>query len=195
MVFNDKGKELSFEDYQPLLGVRSAEVIKKCLHVHDEDEVKHLLAVKLEYFREIAERDPIKPVPGAEEFLKRIVSSPLRVALATSSREAKMNLVMTQLGFIDYFDAIVTGEEVQNSKPAPDIFLHTANKLGLQPKDCIVFEDAVNGVKAAKAAGMACVAITTTHPANMLGEADLIIDRFDTTEFFEQYKRVVGGLV
>lgn len=193
-VFNDMGRELTYEDYQPLLGIRSAEVIKKILGVIDDQEIKKLLAEKLEYFREIAERDGIKPVEGAEEFIKSFKNLPVKLALATSSRQAKMKMVMTKLGFINYFDVIVTGEEVTNSKPAPDIFLDTAKRLSLAPEDCIVFEDAVNGVKAAKAAGMKCVAITTTHAAEDLKDADLIIDRFDRNEFMK-YCAGVGSPV
>jgi HAD superfamily hydrolase (TIGR01509 family) len=194
-VFNDTGRELSYEDYQPLLGVRSAEVIKKILGVSNEEEIKKLLAEKLEYFREIAERDRIQPVPGAEEFLKSFKQLPVKLALATSSRQAKMNMVMTQLNFINYFDVIVTGEEAKNSKPAPDIFIRTADKLSLAPEDCLVFEDAVNGVKAAKAAGMKCIAITTTHSAEDLKEADVIIDKFDKHEFLKYSRQLVTTVV
>jgi beta-phosphoglucomutase len=182
-VFNDQGKELSFKDYQPLLGIRSAEVIKHTLGVQDDNIVKKLLAEKLEYFREIAERDGIQPVEGAIQFLKECKALNVKIALATSSRQAKMKMIMTRLELIDLFDAIVTGEEVHNSKPSPDIFLDTARKLALDPIDCIVFEDAVNGVKAAKAAGMMCIAIATTHPAEQLNEADLVIHAYNINEF------------
>ena len=66
------------------------------------------------------------------------------------------------------------GEDVQNKKPAPDIFLFAANKLGVIPNECTVVEDAVNGVEAARAAGMRCIAVTHTFPADRLRAADLI---------------------
>jgi beta-phosphoglucomutase-like phosphatase (HAD superfamily) len=70
----------------------------------------------------------------------------------------------------------VTGEAVSNKKPAPDIFLTAAEKLGVTPAECVVVEDAVNGLQAANAAGMRCVAVATTFPAGQLMEADRVRD-------------------
>jgi beta-phosphoglucomutase len=75
---------------------------------------------------------------------------------------------------VKFWDAIVMGEDVKNKKPAPDIFLSAAAKLGLDPKECVVVEDAVNGVQAAKAAGMRCVAVAISFPADRLQEADVV---------------------
>ena len=72
------------------------------------------------------------------------------------------------------WDAIVTGDEGLPTKPAPDIFLAAARRLGLQPQECVVIEDAPNGVQAAKTAGMRCVAVTQTFPPECLAEADLV---------------------
>lgn len=182
-TFADFGRALSFADYQPLLGIKSADVIKRVLGVVDEDEVKECLATKLKYFREIVSVTPIQPVPGAEKLLQQVKEMPVKMALATSSRSEKMKLVMTSLNFINYFDELVTGEEVVRSKPAPDIFILAAKKLGLDVSECVVIEDAVNGVKAAKAANMKCIAITTTHKEADLFEADAVIDSFDEIDF------------
>jgi beta-phosphoglucomutase-like phosphatase (HAD superfamily) len=111
------------------------------------------------------------------------------MALATSSRKMKMKLVMEKLDFLQYFDAIVTGEEVHHSKPAPDIFLLAAKKLDLSTQDCLVIEDAASGVTAAKSAGMKCIAITTTHKEEDLEHADLIIHSFKEINF-EQLEQV-----
>ena len=73
----------------------------------------------------------------------------------------------------DYFDAIVVGEDVSHKKPAPDIFLLAANRLKLKPEECLVVEDAVSGVAAAKAAGSRCLALTTSFCQEELAQADL----------------------
>ena len=73
-----------------------------------------------------------------------------------------------------YWDALVSAEDAQRKKPAPDIFLAAARKLNAQPSRCVVVEDAVNGVEAAKAAGMRCVAVAQTFPREKLGAADLV---------------------
>jgi beta-phosphoglucomutase-like phosphatase (HAD superfamily) len=76
----------------------------------------------------------------------------------------------------DYFDVFVVGEDVENGKPAPDTFLKAAEKLSLPPECCVVVEDAVAGVQAAKSADMRVIALTTTRPREDLTHADLIID-------------------
>ncbi|HEX8357580.1 MAG TPA: HAD family phosphatase [Segetibacter sp.] len=189
-VFNDYGKALSFADYVPLLGIKSANVIKEHLEKTEAEDVKRILKEKFDYFVEWIEENPIQPVLGAEAFLKSLANYPVQVALATSSRKEKMHLVLTQLNFKGFFEAIVTGDEVINSKPAPDIFLKAAERLGVAPEDCMVVEDGPVGVAAAKAAGMKCVAITATHPAEKLQQADLIINTYENADFKEICERL-----
>jgi beta-phosphoglucomutase family hydrolase len=178
-VFNDYNQQLPFEKYAPMLGVKSADVIRNEIGFTDEQDVKRVLKEKFDYFVDYVNENPIKPVFAAETFLKSLAVYPIKVALATSSRKEKMEMVLQQLKFMQYFDAIVTGNEVTNGKPAPDIFLLAAKRLGLAPEDCMVIEDGPIGVAAAKSANMKCVAITETHPAEKLSEADLIIDTYE----------------
>lgn len=178
-VFNDYEQELPFEKYAPMLGVKSADVIRNEIGFGDEQDVKRILKEKFDYFVEYVKENPIKPVFAAETFLKSLAKYPIKVALATSSRKEKMLMVLKQLDFIQYFQAIVTGDEVTNGKPAPDIFLLAAKRLGLEPEDCMVVEDGPIGVAAAKSARMKCLAITETHEAGKLSAADLIIDTYE----------------
>jgi beta-phosphoglucomutase family hydrolase len=187
-TFADHGRNLTYESYYPLLGIKSADVAKKELKLEGE-EVDLALAKKLEYFEEIIETKGIDPIPFAQDLLKKLRKQPIKMALATSSRKMKMKLVMEKLDFLQYFDAVVTGEEVHHSKPAPDIFLLAAKRLGLSTQDCIVIEDAASGVAAAKSAGMKCIAITTTHKEEDLEHADLIIHSFKEIDF-EQLEQV-----
>ena len=83
------------------------------------------------------------------------------------------------LGIDDYFQAIVWGREVTEGKPSPQPFLLAASKLGVEPQNCLVLEDAVAGVAAAKSAGMKCLAVTNTHPEASLKEADLIVGKLE----------------
>ncbi len=181
-TFKDYNRALTFETYKPLLGIKSADVATKVLGLTNDDDIKLCLTRKLDHFRNIVATNRIKPVDGAEKLLISVSQLHVKVALATSSRQQKMHMVMMDLQFLQYFDEVVTGEEVTQSKPAPDIFLLAAKKLALQPEDCLVIEDAVAGVTAAKAAGMKCIAITTTHNAAQLHEADLIIDSFENID-------------
>jgi beta-phosphoglucomutase family hydrolase len=177
-VFNDYGKKLSFGDYVPLLGIRSADVIRDHIGKSDKEDVTRILKEKFDYFVEYINANPVQAVEGAEDFLKSLSKYNLKIGLATSSRKEKMKMVLEQLNFLPYFDTIVTGEEVENSKPAPDIFLKAAERLGVTANECLVFEDGPIGVAAAKNAKMKCVAITETHTAEQLHHADLTIDTY-----------------
>ena len=101
------------------------------------------------------------------------------LALATSTNWETADKVLEQFGLFNFFESITTGEEVLNEKPAPDIFLRTAEKLGVDPSDCLVFEDSPPGVAAAKEAGMKVVAVNNDEEATeKLQDADLIVDSF-----------------
>jgi len=185
-LFADYKKTLSFENYIPLLGIKSAEVAQEFLCINNEDELRMALANKLLYFKEVISEKGIFPVPYANIFLKQVRQlKNIKIALATSSRKAKMEMVMKEVGLLDYFDVIVTAEDVTKGKPAPDIFIRTAEKLSVSPADCIVFEDAINGVKAAKNACMKCVALASPQSAGLLSEADYIIYTFKDLNFSE----------
>lgn len=182
MVFEEHGRKLSFEDYGPLLGIKSAEVARKELGLEGEAQ-QEALQKKLLYFEEIIAEEGIKPVPYVEDLLMHLSALPIKLALATSSRRKKMELVMKKLNLLKYFEVIVAGEDVLHGKPAPDIFLTVAERLDLKPEECVVIEDAAMGVKAAKNAGMKCIAITTTHAKELLQDADIIIDSYKGLNF------------
>jgi len=100
------------------------------------------------------------------------------LAVASSADKIKVvaNLKKIELA-PESWDAVVTGERVEQKKPAPDIFLTAARDLGVPPAQCVVVEDAVNGIEAAKAAGMRCVAVAQTFPAERLQAANIVRDR------------------
>ncbi|MEI8039779.1 MAG: HAD-IA family hydrolase [Verrucomicrobiota bacterium] len=113
--------------------------------------------------------------PGAQDLVRACRQAGLRVAVASSADRIKIIANLEKIGLpVEEWDAIVTGEDVEAKKPAPDIFLKAAAGLGLGPAECVVVEDAVNGVQAAKAAGMRCVAVAQTFPAELLQAADLL---------------------
>lgn len=177
-VFEDHQQQLSFDEYFPLIGMKSEVVVNTRLHLHGE-EAKQALLKKADYFREIVESHGIQTVPFAARLLQKLKEHHLKLALATSSRSQKMKFVLQLTELLQYFDVIVTGDEVTRSKPAPDVFIKAVEKLNLSVEQCVVIEDAASGVKAAKNAGLKCVAITTTHAADQLHEADLVIHSFD----------------
>ncbi len=123
-------------------------------------------------------RKKIPYVAGIKQFLPSLKKLGILVGLATSSRKESVDLIVKDLKKIVEFDAITLGVEVKQSKPNPDIFLTTAKKLGVDPKNCLVFEDSLAGVKAAKAAHMKVGFVTTSHPAGTVSGVDLTIPDF-----------------
>ncbi len=120
----------------------------------------------------------LKAFPGAVELVRACRSAGLRVAVASSADEIKVAANLEKVGLpMDFWDTVLTGEEVKNKKPASDIFLAAAQKLGLKPEECVVVEDAVNGVQAAKAAGMRCIAVAQTFPPEQLRGADVVREK------------------
>ncbi|MFU8779628.1 MAG: HAD-IA family hydrolase [Kiritimatiellia bacterium] len=118
--------------------------------------------------------------PGADTLVRQCKASGLRVAVASSADRIKIDANLDAIGLPwAEWDAIVSGEELVHLKPAPDIFLEAACRLGVPCASCVVVEDAVNGVQAAKSANMRCVAVETSFSAGELGAADCIRARLD----------------
>lgn len=176
-LFQDHGIELTFEKYYPLLGRKSADVVSDILGVSGKYAEKEMHQ-KMVYFEEIARNNGIEVLPHVEPFLQLLESLGIPMALATSSRLMKMNLMMEMSGLRKYFKVFITGEEVIHGKPDPEMFLMAAVRLGVDPSACLVVEDAIHGVTAAKAAGMKCVAVLNTHTPEELSHADLLIKDF-----------------
>ena len=117
----------------------------------------------------------LKAFPGAGELVHACRQAGLRLAVASSADEVKIVANLRQIGLPpSTWEALVTGDDVGPKKPAPDIFLTAAARLGLAPAQCTVVEDAVNGVQAARAAGMRCVAVAQTFPPAQLQGADVV---------------------
>ena len=111
----------------------------------------------------------LQPLPGVKAFIEKASRAGIKLAIATSADEYKMKVNLREMGLSEtQFDALVNGLDIEHKKPAPDIFLEAARRLGLPPTDCIVFEDAVAGVQAARSAGAQCIGITSSLPSEEL---------------------------
>ena len=132
---------------------------------------------RVKIFREM---DNIKPNPGLIDLLEEIKSSGLKIGIATSSIYELVEIILEKCRINTYFDTITTTDQAGKSKPAPDVYLLAAKKLGIAPENCAVIEDSSHGIKAAKSAGMFCIAY---HPHNEMlqntSQADKLIRSFD----------------
>jgi len=128
-------------------------------------------------YRKLA-KGKIQPLKGLPEFLKALKEHNIKTALATSAPTGNVTFVFNETNLGKYFDAVVDEEQVKHSKPDPEVFLRAASKLNYKPENCVVFEDSISGIKAAKAAGMKVIGVTTTHPASVIDNTDYTIDDF-----------------
>lgn len=124
-------------------------------------------------------------LPGAIEFLDSLKEQGIPRALVTSSDTRKMDCLFRQLPQLrEKFDVILDASKVTKSKPDPQGYLIAAEALGAKPEECVVFEDSLNGLKAARASGAKVVALATTYPAEELkGMGDLIISEWSEMDF------------
>jgi HAD superfamily hydrolase (TIGR01509 family) len=135
-----------------------------------EDEAKRLGERKDALYRQIYAPD-LRLLPGARELIERLRAAGIRTAIATAAPRSNRDFALDGLGIRELFDAVVGEESAARGKPAPDLYLAAARALSVDPARCIAFEDAANGVRAARAAGMHVAAVTTTTPAEVLREA------------------------
>jgi beta-phosphoglucomutase len=128
-------------------------------------------------FREVYEND-IKPLDGLRAFLKGLHDNGIARAIATSAPRANVDFTLSKTGIGNYFNTILDDSFVENGKPHPEVYLKAAEALNFEPAQCVVFEDSLAGVEAARKAGCKVVGITTTHRADELKDTDLTIDNF-----------------
>jgi len=166
---------LTIEANEALKGVsrsRSLELILEMgnIHLSEEDKEKYAARKNAWFIEYIESIRPEEIFPGAKELIQAIRDKGIKVALASSSKNAPR--VIELLKIKDLFDTMVDGTMITQTKPHPEIFLMAAERLGVPPSDCVVFEDAEAGVEAALAAGMKCVGVGS--PAQ-LGKANKVI--------------------
>lgn len=143
-----------------------------------------------EILAELVKKEGYPPIKGAAELVKKLHNCGYLLAVASSSRREKIESNMTSLGILDCFDIFVSGMELKKPKPAPDIFLVTAEKLGVKPEECLVIEDSQNGVLAARDAGMACLGFLNKNSGEQdLSAADYLFEDFSSVE--EDFVRMV----
>lgn len=177
--FARHGVALTDEEYLTRVsGVHSAETIRRLMgHDLPESDVKSLQAEKESLYRDyIAEY--LKPVAGLRGFLEEMRTGQVPMGVATSAPKENIAFTLEGLGVAGFFDVVTGADMVRRGKPDPEIFLLTARRLGFSPGDCIVFEDSVSGLQAARAASMHIVAVRTAHRDHELTEADLWIDDY-----------------
>lgn len=172
---NQLGFDFTEEQNEELKGISRIESLKIILNwgavSKTDEELEELAALKNTWYVEmITQMTPKEILPGAKEFLELVRDNHYLTALGSASKNSAT--ILNQIGLMHFFDALVDGNKVTKSKPDPEVFLVGAAELGVTADACVVFEDAIAGVQAAKAGGMKAVGIGN---ATVLKQADLVV--------------------
>lgn len=172
---NQLGFDFTEEQNEELKGISRIESLKIILNwgsvSKSETEMEELATLKNTWYVDmITKMTPDEILPGAKEFLELVRAHNYLTALGSASKNSET--ILNQIGLIDLFDALVDGNKVTKSKPNPEVFLVGARELNVKPDECVVFEDAIAGVQAAKHGNMKAVGI---GKADVLTEADLVV--------------------
>ena len=172
------GYQLTEEQNEQLKGISRVESLDRILNwagvqASEEEKSKWLIEKNEHYLELISQMNPSEILPGVSDFLGQIKKEGYLIALGSASKNAE--IILNKTGLMHWFDVIIDGNKVTKSKPDPEVFLKGAEALGVSPEECIVFEDAVAGVEAAKKGGMKAIGIGET---SVLNQADKVISSF-----------------
>ena len=174
------GKTLPENHFKRGFGMKNEVIIPELLHWTTVPTEIRLLSLRKEaIYREVVREQGITALPGVEPWLRTLRDEAIPCAIASSTHLENITTTLDVLGLVEYFAAIITAEDVKRGKPDPEVFLTAAQRIGVEPGDGVVFEDALVGIAVAKAAGMRVVAVATTEPKEKLAHADWVVDRMD----------------
>ena len=184
--------EMSDELFYSTFGMQNYQIIPMLVGREvTAEELERLSQWKEQRYRELIS-GKLKLLEGVRELIDDLKRAGFLLAIGTSTPLVNLKFMLENVPVDGWFDVYVTGEDVKRGKPEPDTFVMAAEKLSLPREDCVVVEDAVQGVAAGKAAGMAVVAVTTTREREELGEADLIVDSLAELKA-EDFEKLLGN--
>jgi len=171
------GTEITKEELERFVGMTNPEMWavlreERSLPQTVEEIIEYQLAAKIKALRERS----YAPIDGIAELLDGLKRRGIPVGIASSSPRSFIEEVVAKFGIAPHFACVVSGEEVDRGKPAPDVYLEAARQLGADPRQCVVLEDSRNGIAAAKAAGMTCIGYVNENSGNQdLSAADRVV--------------------
>lgn len=172
-MFAERGITAKEEDFIPFVGAGENRYVGGVAEKYGLNaDIEEIKARTYAIYCEIIKGE-LKPMNGVYDFVKNCRAKGIKLAVASSADLVKVKANLAEIGLpFESFDTVINGLDIEHKKPAPDIFLLAAKQLGLEPKDCLVVEDAVNGVEAAKNAGMTALGILSSFTKEELHEAD-----------------------
>lgn len=179
----EEGRMLPEDHFRRGFGMKNARIIPELLGwTQDPVEIKRLSNRKEALYREIIRERGIEPLPGVREFLRRLREAGVPCVVGSSTDRENISTILGITGLECFFSGMVCAEDVSQGKPDPEVFLKAAAKAGCPPERCVVFEDALVGIAAARAAGAKVVGVAHTHPPEEILHADRVVARLDELE-------------
>ena len=177
----EAGRSLPEGHFKRSFGRKNDEIIPQILGWRvSAGEIVRLGRRKEELYRQVLREQGIAPLPGVRDFLAALKAAAVPCAVGSSTERLNIDTIMAGIGLGEYFNTIVSADDTTRGKPDPQVFLLGAQRLGVPPEQCIVFEDAFAGLEAARAGGMKAIGVATTHPAEKLrSQADRVVTRLD----------------
>lgn len=164
ILTQDLGASISFDAVKKQMYGKNQDLLERVFGVgHFSQEQIDQISIEKEHRYQAAYRKHLALIAGLDDFLEKAKQSGIQMAIGSAAIPFNINFVLDNLHIRSYFEAIVSAEDVVNSKPDPETFNKGAEILGVAANQCIVFEDAPKGVEAAQNAGMKCVVLTTMH--------------------------------
>jgi beta-phosphoglucomutase family hydrolase len=162
-IFNSLGANISLERMKEECYGKNHEVIERILPGRFDNEEKNAMSLAKEKAYQKAFLPHLKLLPGLDNFLRDAHEAGIPMAIGSAAIMLNVDFVLDNLHIREYFQALISADDVKKSKPDPETFLKCAEKLKFEPKNCIVFEDAPKGVESALNAGMTCIVLTILH--------------------------------
>jgi beta-phosphoglucomutase family hydrolase len=179
--FKELGLDISMERHLTYVGICARKMWHEIRDTFGlQESVEELLNKEKEtLYKLVSEMNSLPTIPGIYKLLSELQKKQIKMAVASSSPRAMIDLVLRKLEMENYFEAIVCGDDISNGKPAPDIFLQAAERINTAPGECVVIEDSTHGVAGALDAGMTCVGFANPNSGNQdLSRADTILSDF-----------------
>lgn len=172
--------DFTVEEYESFIGTTSKEMFTRIKGKYENEYSAEQLSnmFQTRFVDIIASLKNEKPILGVDILIKSLHSNGIKLAVASSATRRKIELVLKMFNLESYFDVIVSGHEVEKSKPYPDIFLKASELLQVSHEECIVIEDSSNGIMASKSAKIRCIGYNNPLGKQDLSKADLIVDDF-----------------
>jgi beta-phosphoglucomutase len=182
-VCREHSRDFTRADFAATFGQRNPEIIRKLFGKRFNDEEIAELGDRKEVLYRSAASKGVDLLPGVRSLVEDLHRDGFAQAIGSSAPHANLELILRLTGIARFFTAVIGSEDTQRGKPDPQVFLLSTQRLGVPPAQCVVFEDAVAGVQAARAGGMKCVAVRCVghHPEAALRQAgaDLVVETLE----------------